>query len=86
MENPKNQLRHILLKYCDLNGNKIAPDIVEQIIDKSNDTDIEKFLKEDNDLRHFAIDYIDFCSITVFIVSKYGSMNASEILKKHYTG
>lgn len=83
MENLKNQLRNIMLKYIDLQGNKIEPIIIEQIIDKSDECDIEKFIKADNDLRPFARDYIDFCSMTVGIVSIYGSMNASEILKKH---
>lgn len=84
MENLKEEFRNILLSYRDLNNNKIEPFIIEEIINKSSQSDMEKFINQDISLRHFAIDYIDFGSITVGIISKYGSMNASEILKKHF--
>ena len=84
MENLKEEFRNILLSYRDLNNNKIEPFIIEEIINKSSQSDMEKFINEDISLRKFAIDYIDFGSITVGIISKYGSMNASEILKKHF--
>jgi len=84
MENLKEKFRNILFKYNDLEGNKIGPHIIEEIINKSSQSDLEKFVKADNDLRAFAIDYIDFCSMTVGIISIYGSLSASEILKKHF--
>ena len=84
MKNLKDELRNLLLEYVNLEGNKIELHIINEIIDKSSQIDIEKFLKEDKELRPFAIHYIDFCSITVGIISKYGSLNISEILKKHF--
>jgi hypothetical protein len=84
MNDIRNEFRRTLQEYSDLEGMHIAPGVLEETITKSTENELHMFLAEDKGLRRYAKDYIDFCSITVGILSIFGSMSASELIKKHY--